>query len=201
MLGCAGIWGIWLTLWSNLMCILNLTISTWAVTHFSKKLVLNVHVIIEWRDESTSKHCWSQAYRKWKLPALLGRLIRQPRRPSMAWSSLILSLTSRFSPQHWPWCSSNLARYPPQGLHIGLHLFWKAPSPSIVSQTLTLPQFSSVQSLSRVRLFATPWIAARQASLSITNSRSSLRLTVIESMMPSSHLILCRPLLLLPPFL
>ena len=61
------------------------------------------------------------------------------------------------------------------------------------------PQFSSVQSLSRVQLFATPWIAARQASLSITNSRSSLRLTFTESVMPSSHLILCPPLLLLPP--
>ena len=60
-------------------------------------------------------------------------------------------------------------------------------------------QLSSVQSLSRVRLFATPWIAARQASLSITNSRSSLKLMSIESVMPSSHLILCRPLLLLPP--
>ena len=59
--------------------------------------------------------------------------------------------------------------------------------------------FSSVQSLSRVLLFATPWIAARQASLSITNSRSSLKLTSIELVMPSSHLILCRPLLLLPP--
>ena len=59
--------------------------------------------------------------------------------------------------------------------------------------------FSSVQSLSRVRLFATPWIAARQASLSITNSRSSLKLMSIESVMPSSHLILCCPLLLLPP--
>ena len=58
-------------------------------------------------------------------------------------------------------------------------------------------QFS--QSLSRVRLFATPWIAARQASLSITNSRSALRLTSIRSVMPSSHLIRCRPLLLLPP--
>ena len=57
----------------------------------------------------------------------------------------------------------------------------------------------SVQSLSRVRLFATPWIVAHQASLSITNSRSSLRLMSIESVMPSSHLILCRPLLLLPP--
>ena len=59
--------------------------------------------------------------------------------------------------------------------------------------------FSSVQSLSRVPLFATPWIAARQASLSITNSPSSPRLTSIESVMPSSHLILWRPLLLLPP--
>ena len=59
-------------------------------------------------------------------------------------------------------------------------------------------QIRSDQSLSRVRLFATPWIEARQASLSITNSRSSLRLTSIESVMPSSHLILCHPLLLLP---
>ena len=60
-------------------------------------------------------------------------------------------------------------------------------------------QFSSFQSLSRVRLFATPWIAAPQASLFITISRSSLRLTSIESVMPSSHLILGRPFLLLPP--
>ena len=59
--------------------------------------------------------------------------------------------------------------------------------------------FRSDQLLSRVQLFATPWIAARQASLSSTNSRSSLRLTSIESVMPSSHLILCRPLLLLTP--
>ena len=60
-------------------------------------------------------------------------------------------------------------------------------------------QFSSVQSLSGVRLFATPWITARQASLSITNSQSSPRLTSTESVMPSSHLIFCHPLLLLPP--
>ena len=59
-------------------------------------------------------------------------------------------------------------------------------------------QFNSVQSLSRVWLFATPWIAACQASLSITISRSSLNLTSIKSLMPSSHLILCRPLFLLP---
>ena len=59
-------------------------------------------------------------------------------------------------------------------------------------------QFSSVQLLSHVRLFATPWTATRQASLSITNSQSLLRLLSIESVMPSYHLILCRPLLLLP---
>ena len=56
----------------------------------------------------------------------------------------------------------------------------------------------TVQSLSHVWLFATPWTAARQASLSITNSRSLLKLLFIESLMPSSHLILCCPLLLLP---
>ena len=58
---------------------------------------------------------------------------------------------------------------------------------------------SSVQSLSHVRLFAIPWITAHQASLSVTNYRSSLKLMSFESVMPSSHLILCRPLLLLPP--
>ena len=58
---------------------------------------------------------------------------------------------------------------------------------------------SSIQSLSHVRLFVTLWTATRQASLSITNSRSSLRLMSIESVMPSSHLILGCPLLLLPP--
>ena len=68
---------------------------------------------------------------------------------------------------------------------------WTAGSPTL--------GFSSVQLLSRVQLFATPWITARQASLSITNSQSSLRLMSIGSVVPSSHLILCRPLLLLPP--
>ena len=63
-----------------------------------------------------------------------------------------------------------------------------------------LPGFSQsvIQSLSHVQLFATPWTAARQASLSITNSRSLLKLMSIESVMPSNHLILSRPLLLLP---
>ena len=61
--------------------------------------------------------------------------------------------------------------------------------------------FSSVQSLSRVQLFATPWIAAYQASLSITNSWSLLKLMSMESVMPSSHLTLCHPLLLLPIYI
>ena len=64
---------------------------------------------------------------------------------------------------------------------------------------MELIQFSSVQLLSRVWLFATPWITARQASVSITNSWILLKLMSIESVMPSNHLILCRPLLLLPP--
>ena len=66
-------------------------------------------------------------------------------------------------------------------------------------ETSWLLQCSSVQSLSRVWLFATPWITAHQASLSITNSRNSLKLVSIKSVMPSNPLILCRPLLLLPP--
>ena len=67
------------------------------------------------------------------------------------------------------------------------------------SPTLPFSQFSSIQSLSRVRLFVTPWTAAHQASLSITNSWSLLKLIFIESVMPSNHLILCHPLVLLPP--
>ena len=69
------------------------------------------------------------------------------------------------------------------------------------SLCISSDQIRSDQSLSRVQLFVTPWIAALQASLFITNSRSSFRLMPIESVMPSSHLILCRPLLLLPPIL
>ena len=68
----------------------------------------------------------------------------------------------------------------------------------VLKAKIRLSTFSSVQSLSHVRCFATPWIAARQASLSITNSWSLLTLMSIESAMPSSHFILCRPLILLP---
>ena len=71
--------------------------------------------------------------------------------------------------------------------------FFFSPNPTY------LVQFSSVQSLSCVWLFATPWVTAHQTSLSITNSWSSPKLMCIELVMPSSHLILCRPLLLPPP--
>ena len=72
------------------------------------------------------------------------------------------------------------------------------PWDKLFSAPLVLSPISSVQSLSCVRLFETPWTAAHQASLSITNSWILLKLVSIESVIPSSHLILCRPLLPLP---
>ena len=69
---------------------------------------------------------------------------------------------------------------------------------SLKNRNQNCHQFSSVPLLSHVQLFATPWIAAHQASLSISNSQSLLKLMSIESIMPSNHLILCHPLLLLP---
>ena len=79
---------------------------------------------------------------------------------------------------------------------IDLYTYWWI----MIICTFTV-QSSSVQSFSHVRLFATPSVTASQASLSITNSWSSPKLMCIESVMPSSHLILCHPLLLLPPIL
>ena len=83
------------------------------------------------------------------------------------------------------------------GLHFLLHGIF--PTQGLNPHLLHLPHwFSSVQSLSHVRLFATPWTAVCQASLSITNSQSLPKLMSVESVMPSDHLILCHPLLLLP---
>ena len=94
--------------------------------------------------------------------------------------------SSRGSSQHRDWtcisCSSCTGRW-------------------ILYHWATSVQFSSVQSLSSVQLFMIPWIAARQASLSITNSQSLLKLMSIKLVMQSSHLTLCHPLLLLPPIL
>ena len=107
-----------------------------------------------------------------------------------------LTLHSRMSGSRWvitpSWLSVSWRSILYSSSMYSCHLFL------ISSASVMSVQFSSVQSLSRVRLFATPWIAACQASLSITNSRSSLRLTSIGSVMPSSHFILYRPLLLLP---
>ena len=98
----------------------------------------------------------------------------------------------------------------PRTLHVSSQLFLKIilvnlikvqtrPNKVVIFLWDHIVCVSSVQLLSHVRLFATPWIAALQASLSITNSRSLFKLMSIELVMPSSHLILCRPLLLLPP--
>ena len=78
---------------------------------------------------------------------------------------------------------------------IDLHIL---KNPCIPGINPTISWFSSVQLLSRVQLFATPWTAACQASLSITNSQRLLKLMSFESVTPSNHLILCRPFLLLP---
>ena len=114
-------------------------------------------------------------------------------------------LSMRFSRQeHW----SGLLHPPPGDLpnpgsnpHLLGVLQWQVGSLPLVKpgKPHFSLQFSSVQSLSRVWLFVTPWTATPQASLSITSSRSLLKLMSIELVMPSSHLILCRPLLRLPP--
>ena len=92
----------------------------------------------------------------------------------------------------WHWCQHSKQKQ----VHIFL-LMVKGKSIGFYEKSLRL-SFSSVQPLNHVRLFATPWTAARQASLCITNSQSLLRLMSIESVMPSNRLILCHPLLLLP---
>ena len=94
---------------------------------------------------------------------------------------------------HWchPTISSSVSTSPPAFI-LSQHQY-------LFQRVSSLHQFSSVQSLSRVRLFVTWWIEACQASLSITNSRSSLKLMSIKSVMPCSHLIICHPFLLLPP--
>ena len=91
--------------------------------------------------------------------------------------------------------------YQPTGVLVSNPLLNKEFTIGVDAELLKLTQFSSVQSLNRVRLFETPLTAARQASLSITNSWSLPKLMSIESVMPSNHLVLCHPLLLLPSVL
>ena len=98
-----------------------------------------------------------------------------------------------------PHHSLNISSFLAQDISISPYTFLVHLKNQPFSQKAMVPfQFSSVQSLSHAWLFATPWIAARQPSPSITNSQNSLKFMSIESVMPSSHLILCCPLLLLP---
>ena len=116
-------------------------------------------------------------------------------------SSLVVWLTSDIHKRLWTCLGwKRMKKYTLNTRDIVAHPVH--PEASNVSQCQSIPSsVSSIQSLSRVWLFVTPWTAARQASLSITNSRSLSTLMSIESVMPSSHLILCHPLLLLPSIL
>ena len=113
------------------------------------------------------------------------------------------SLSMGFSRQeYWsgfPWPTQEIFLTQGSNPHLSCLLLQQVDSLPLAALGSPPVQFSSVQSLRRVRLSVTPWIAARQASLSITNSQSLLKLMSIESVMPSGHLILCHPLLLLPP--
>ena len=157
--------------------------------------------------ESTSAHSsWECLHFPTSLPLLtLSHLLKGP-----LWTSVHIHLCLGnpkalgwyFFLRNLPWCIWWTCLPPlgpsdtllPSGLGKSMHLF--SNQPGSVSQIPA--QFRSVQLLSRVWLFATPWTAAHQASLSIINSQSLLKLTCIESVMPSNHLILCRPFLLPP---
>ena len=143
-----------------------------------------------------SKEIPGLIFEKWtKLQIVLNFISSAHRCPRLDWFSFKTeSPTPLKSPQTW----ASWANQPPSSPVFPLNPFSSGLGFNLEHHVGPV-SFSSVQLLSPVRLLATPWIAACQASLSITNSRSSLRLTSIELVMPSSHLILCRPLLLLPP--
>ena len=126
----------------------------------------------------------------------------------LSFKSLLINLSSNFFSKLWciyQFLSSYFSQCLLRSIKYGSFVFSliqisiRNKYHSLLINVRMSVQFSSVQSLSHVWLSVTPWIAACQASLSITNSWSSPRLTSIESVMQSSHLILCRPLLLLPP--
>ena len=120
----------------------------------------------------------------WVLPSLLTKKRNSAMTCRPLTPSLLSSTTSLRSLEVWP-------QTPPSS--------WPALETGLPNLPIPLPPWeASVQSLSRVRLFVILWTAARQASLSIANSRSLLKLISIKSVMPSNHLILCHPLLLLP---
>ena len=117
------------------------------------------------------------------------------------WQTIIHGVTKS---QKWQnkeerakWCNEWLVESQSSGQSLSMN-FWSGCAESRTLECKRTSYLSSVQSLSRVWLFVIPWTAARQASLSIANSWSFLRLMFIESVMSSNHFILCRPLLLLP---
>ena len=110
-----------------------------------------------------------------------------------AWSAAVHGVA-----KSWTWLNDwNELNWTELKERIKLHRRPFASNVNTIELIIQFP-YCSVQPLSHVQLFVTPWTAARQTSLSITNSRSSLKLMSIESVMPSNHLILCHPLLLLP---
>ena len=134
---------------------------------------------------------WTIKDRVWKA---FGLVMRNGVFPAISIDKGVTVISDSSPPGH-----SERSRIPGDLAAMRLQLL-PTQSPKEVQGVRTQDQSSSVQTLSRVRLFATPWTAARQVSLSITNSWSLLKLMSVELVMPSSHPILCRPLLLLPSF-
>ena len=150
---------------------------------------------------SSHTHLCLEALRRWMILGTPKATV--PRLPPLPKAFTSILLTLHMSPTT-PWTLSLPRNTPP--LRAGLPNLWLWLSVYLLPHFLILlgsalhswVVLSSVQSLSRVRLFATPWTAAHQISLSITNSWSLLKLMSIKSVMPSNHLIFCHPLLLPP---
>ena len=110
-----------------------------------------------------------------------------------------MSIALKYKNWGWGWRYVNIDQnafvsWHSAQFHAIKYVLKKLKSHGLCTEVIYNPSFSSVQSLNHVQLFATPWTAAHQASLSITNSQSLLKLMSIESVMPFNHLILCRPL-------
>ena len=150
-----------------------------------------------WSQNSNILATWWEELTHWKRPRCWERLKAGGERDDRGWDGWIASSTqwtwAWVNSRSWWWTGSPGMLQSMGWQRVGHN--WS----NLAAAAYIKHLFSSVQSLSHVRLFATPWIAACQASLTITISRSSLRLTFIKLVMPPSHLFLCRPLLLLPP--
>ena len=151
----------------------------------------------QWKKESVSRSVVSDSWTTlWTLARQVPPSLGFSRQESWEWVAISSSRRSSW-PRDRTWVSCIAGRF--FTIWAGIYFFHPSMHHFQKKKCHLFRGFSSVQSLSRVRLFATPWIVARQASLSITNSQSLPKFMSIELMMPSSHLILCHPLLLLPP--